>query len=106
MPTEVVSMLAGLSPEQAVCLALMVCGLPASVVLLALSEEPIVPERVRTSAAYELTALRVFQARDRALLVLVAAGLFVLRTCDRGRDLLVKWLLAAARHIAPKGAGR
>lgn len=106
MPTEVVSMLAGLSAEQAVVLALMVCGLPASVVLLALSERPIVAEPVRQFAVSALTVLHVLQARDRALLVLVAAGLFVLRTRDRGRDLLVKWLLAAARHIAPKGAGR
>lgn len=106
MPTEVVVLLADLSLERAVCLALMLCGLPASLTLLALSDAPLLPERVRTSAAYELTALRVFQVRDRAHLVLVAAGLLVLQGCDRSRDLLVKWLLAAARRIAPKGAGR
>ncbi|NUS78438.1 MAG: hypothetical protein HOV70_19875 [Streptomyces sp.] len=95
-----------MSAEQAVCLALMVCGLPASVLLLALSDGPFIPERVRRSAAYELAALRVFQARDRALLALIAAGLFVLRICDRCRDQVVSWLLAAARRIEPKGAGR
>lgn len=106
MPAEVVVLLADLSLERAVCLALMLCGLPASLLLLALSEGPLLPARVRQSAAYELTALRVFQARDRAHLTLVTAGLIVLRVRDRSRDLLVKGLLVAARHIAPKGAGR
>lgn len=107
MPTEVVSLLAGLSAQEAVLLALMVCGLPASVVLLALSERPIVAGPVRQFAVSTLTALHILQARDRARLVLIGIGLVVLRFCDRGRDQVVTWLLAAARWVEPKkGAGR
>lgn len=106
MPTEVIDLLADMSVERAICLALMVCGAPAAVLLLALSEGPILPERVRKSAAYELAALRWFQSRERAHLVLTSAGAFVLRLTGRGRDLVVTALLFVARHIEPKGAGR
>jgi hypothetical protein len=106
MPTEVIDLLADMSAERAICLALMVCGAPAAVLLLALAEGPILPERVRKSAAYELAALRCFQARDRAHVVASAAWVFVLRVTARGRDRVVTVLLAVARHIEPKGAGR
>lgn len=106
MPTEVIDLLADMSAERAICLALMVCGAPAAVLLLALSEGPILPERVRKSSPYEMAALRWFQARDRTHLALVAAWLFVRRVTARGRDRVVTVLLIVARHIEPKGAGR
>lgn len=99
MPTEVVDLLADMSAGRAVRLALMVCGASAAVLLLALDEEPILPERLRKSAVVELAALRWFQARERVRLVLTAV-------VPRGRDLVVTVLLFVARHIEPKGAGR
>lgn len=106
MPTEVIDLLADMSAERAVCLALMVCGAPAAALLLALSEGPLLPERVRKSAPYELAAVRWFQVCDRAHLVAGAAWVFVLGVTARGRDRVVTVLLAVARHIEPKGAGR
>ncbi|MFC8515542.1 hypothetical protein [Streptomyces sp. NPDC057257] len=87
MPNEVIDALAGLNVERAIFLALALFGSSAAVLLLALSEGPLlpehwVPERVRKSAAYELAALRWFQFRDRARLALVAALLICVARLD------------------------
>lgn len=73
MPPEIVDLLAGLSVARAICLSLMVCGSAAALLLLALSEGPLVPDCLRRTAAYEWLALLVFQARDRAHLAVKGA---------------------------------
>ena len=81
MPTEVIDLLAHMNLAQAVFLALMLFGSAAAVWLIAIDYEQLV-DRVRRSAAFELAALRWFQARDRARLALVAALLIAVAHLD------------------------
>ena len=93
MPTEVIDALADLSVERAIFLALMLFGSSAAVWLIAIDYEQLV-DRVRRSAAFELAALRWFQARDWARLALVAFLLIAVAHLD------------TSSPISKKGAAR
>jgi len=88
MPNEVIDMLAGLSVERAVFLALMVCGASVVPFFLLVNVERFVPQRLRDA-----------RLPERATEIVRTA-------VDHGRDRAVTVLLAIVRHLDPKGTGR
>ncbi|MGY5048236.1 hypothetical protein ACWDE0_21790 [Streptomyces sp. 900105755] len=76
------------APELLTCIGIGVGSfvLPLPVFFALANREQLLPDRVHQAAAH-----------GRVLLIAVV---------DRARDLLVTVLLAAVRHLEPKGAGR
>lgn len=99
MPTEVIDLLAGLSVERAVFLALMLFGTPAAIVLyVANTDLDLRTPVVRAAGTAHQAAVHAGHDLNRAICLLT---LHTAQVRDRARIALVTALLLAVAHLDP-----